>query len=255
MEKVTFNPLELEFCQDCETDMCRNHAVELLKNSRYGELLAQNEPRFKDFWGGKKSRWDDIEKFKWLVGNDVDPLMHGAHQADTVALPMITMQNSAYQAQPFTRAEAKMLYLGNIFHDAHEGLTGDIAAPDKTAQTYEDELKINLEVVADILGFEPEDDFMRRYRGVVGDLNNWSFAGRAFNIGEKIGYFQTGLRVWAMRNHEDLSDSEKAAAEQMGREVCLACIPAIQRAAHEFIYCDWVLLSNAVALDEMGYSV
>lgn len=249
-----FNPLEIEFCQDCETDMCKNHAVELLKNSRYGELLQNNPPRYADFWGGKKSSWDDIEKFKWLVGPDVDPLMHGVHQAETVALPMIQMQNTAYMCQPFTREEGKMLYLGHILHDAHEGISGDIAFPDKTKQTYEDELKLNLEVVADIMGFEPDDDWMRRYRAIVGDLQGWSFAGRAFEVGEKIGYLQTGLRVWAMRNHTELTDNEKKAAELMGREVCLGAVDAVNKGAKEFVYADYFLLSNAGALREMGWN-
>lgn len=249
-----FNPNELKYdtSETCDpSEQCIDCIIRSMRNSYEGRLLASNQPRYEDFWGGKKSTWEDLERFKRFMGNDVDPVLHGPHQAEFVAIPMITAQNAAANYQPFTREEGKLLVIAHCFHDLHEGLTGDIAYPDKTNQTYEDELEVNLECVQKVMFLPADDDFLRRYRGVVGDLEGWSFAGRAFSAGEWCGYFLTGLRAWSMRKHMDLSDDERQAAEIMGREVTLSIIKKVAQAADEFVYCRELLDRSAYALEEM----
>lgn len=244
-----FNPKSLEYCDtlDCDTfGMCIDCVVRRLENSYEGRLLAWNPPRY------AKWVWEDKDRFKQFMGPDVDPFGHGPHQARAVAIPMVELQNMTPGYRPFTKDEAKMLVLGHTLHDAHEGLTGDVAYPDKTAQTYEDELKVNLETIRTVLGLPNEDPFIASYRAVVGDLESWSFAGRAFAAGEYCGYFLTGMRAWAMRGHSGLDPNEAALCEDMGREVVSSARRKLESNAHEFAFCQYLLDAHKVALGEIN---
>lgn len=243
MEK--FNTKELRFCESCANDMCIDCTVETLEKSVYGNLLKAMKPRFGYF------QWEDEARFRKYMGDDVDPLKHGVHQAEKVAIPFIEHQNSSPWHQPFTRGEAKMLVIGNCLHDLHEGLTGDIAVPDKTDDIYEAELEVNLECVADLLQLKPESDFMQSYRAIVGDLKGWSHAGRAFNAIERCGYFLTGLDAWAMRNHSDLDDDERLKCREMGYAVITANVPILQDYSREFVYPAYLLRANEKAISEV----
>lgn len=250
MEK--YNVKELLYCSSerCEPiGMCVECAIQNLKDSPEGRLLADNPMRYEQFWGGKKSTLEDQGLFRIALGEDVDPLLHGAYQAQNIAIPMIEMQNSDPDKESFSQEEAKLLVLGHVFHDAHEGISGDVAYPDKTQQTYEDELKLNLEVVQKVL--RADDEFMDKYRGVVGDLEGWSYAGRAFAAGEYCGYLSTGLKAWSLRNHSSFTLGEQAALETMGRDVTLFILPKVRLHAEEFAYCSYLVNSNAFALAEM----
>lgn len=253
-----FNPQELQYDvgETCSTnEMCIDCCVSTMKQSDWGRMLAKNKPRYEDFWGGKKSRWEDLEEFKRLIGDDVDPVMHGPYQAINVAIPMIESQNSDDSRQSFTREEGKLLILGHIWHDVHEGVSGDVAYPDKTDQTYEDELELNLTAVKDILCLKDCDPFLAEYRGVVGDLQQISFAGRAFTAGEWCGYMMTGLKAWSLRNHLPLNEEQRKAMEIMGREVTLGIVDKVAEYAEEFTLCAELIIKNEVALEEMVKSL
>src|SRR5689334_13554839 len=154
----TFNPKELGNCQSdkCEVaKMCGRCALASIVRSPDGILLADNPPRF-GTW-----HWDSFDEMKEHLGADVDPVQHGYHQANEIIVPMVQYQN-AYKGgvRRFTEGEAKLLYLSNIFHDAHEGHTGDISLPNKNLSTYEAELEINQKVVGRILGLHEKHPFM-----------------------------------------------------------------------------------------------
>lgn len=234
-----YNAKELEFCTSCEADLCMRCAIDKLKNSRYGRLLYNNPPRF-GAWA-----WDNKARFREYMGPDIDPVMHGPHQAVNVALPMVELQNKGYFRR-FTREEAKILFLAHILHDAHEGISGDVPAPQKTLQSNLDELELNQTVVADILGDSP---FLPHLREVM-DPRSYSFVGRAFQAGELCGYFLTGLRAWALRNHADLSPEEREKCEDMGRVVILADVSKLA-AYDEYAFVNWLISGNRVAIEEV----
>lgn len=243
MEK--YNVQEVRFCEGCEADLCEACAFNSLVNSRYGDLLINNPPRF--------GRWAfaDRQRFIDLIGDDVDPLRHGLYQANSVAVPFINAQNSLPWREHLTRDEAKMLYIGNILHDAHEGLTGDIPLPDKTLDSDRREQSINLAVIAEILGPAATDDFLHRYESVVWDLEGWSRAGRAFKAIELVGYVETGLRAWAARNHADLDDDERASVADMGQTVLELDTPLLVPFLMEFTYVQNVYDRATAALKQM----
>lgn len=245
MEK--FNPSELKYCEGCVNDICIDCTVDAIKQSDYGKLLSDMGPRFGMF------QWEDEARFRQYLGNDVDPLLHGIHQAEFVALPFIELQNSSPDHRPFTREEAKMLLIGNVLHDAHEGLPeiGDVPYPEKKKrgkEWYEFELETNLRVVSEILSEEPESGFMKAYRATVGDLENWSFAGRAFNAIEMCGYSLTGLRAWSLRNHSELSPEEQEKSATLGREVLTKNMPVLKD-YKDFPYAAHLLRVHENALD------
>lgn len=240
---MEYQPGEVQYCLNCETDYCGDCIQSTMERSYEGRLLAAMEPRFNAFM------WEDVEKFKKYMGDDVDPVKHGIYQATHVALPFIEHQNSMPWFKSFTQEEAKMLYLANVAHDWHEGLealnrgaTTDVEAPKKTDEIYEAELELNLEVVKSIL--HPTDEWLQSYRAVVGDLKGWSHAGRAFNCIERCGYFLTGMKAWSMRNHEDLDDDERLKCREMGHATMTFNLPVLDEYSREFAYPGFLLRVN-----------
>lgn len=240
-----YNVKEVEFCEGCNVDLCGPCAFNALRDSRYGDMLKNNPPRF--------GRWafEDNQRFIKLLGHDVDPLKHGLHQAYEVAIPFIEAQNNSPWHKPFTPAEAKILFLGNILHDAHEGVTGDVALPDKTLASDMEEQLINMTVVAEILGLSQDDPFLKHYESVVWDLEGWSHAGRAFKAIEAVGYVETGLKAWAARNHADLDDDERAKVADMGHAVLTLDTPLLTPYIGEFVYVANVYHRAKTQLDQL----
>lgn len=240
-----FNPKSLEFCTNCETDRCVPCVVDDAINSEEGQLLMQNPPRYGDFM------WHNEDRFRNYMGNDVDPLMHGPYQAVNVAIPMIEAQNSNLRYEPFTKVEAKLLVMAHVVHDFHEGLTGDIPAPQKTEQTALSELEINQQVVSKILGLSVEHPFMTDLKQIMGDTQGHTKLGRAFNVSEQIGYFQTGLKAWSLKDHQKLTPAERAESKRMGHDVVIYSYQKIKNGATEFAYCRDLLVTNYAVVREI----
>jgi hypothetical protein len=240
-----YSTQELKYCADCTHDYCSDCVVSLLNQSEYGRLLQEMPPRFAYF------AWDDADRFKAYLGNDVDPFKHGEYQAEHVAIPFIEHQNSSPWHQPFSRAEAKMLVIGNVLHDAHEGICGDVALPEKDDDVYEAELRTNLEVVSELMGLQHNSDFMKSYRAIVGDLKGWSHAGRAFNAIERCGYFLTGVKAWSLRNHSELDYEEQMKCREMGHAVITNNVPVLAEYSREFAYPAELLRIHEVAINEV----
>jgi len=247
-----FNPRELEFdVKHCEPEeMCLECATSALSYSPAGIALRSMEPRFGTWM------WEDRERMKQFLP-DTDPLMHGPNQAQTVALPMIEFQN-AFGYRRFSRAEAKLLYLTHVFHDAHEGvwaqrlgMSHDIAKPQKTRENDILELALNREIVSNILRVEPDHPLIEGMQNVMGDFDGQTFLGRAFTAIEYAGYCENGLRAWALRNHNDLDHQEREMCEQMGRVVVTADVPKLEKYAVEFPYIAMYLDRIRVAERQM----
>lgn len=253
LPNYNFSPEELSWCETdtCEVwGACSDCLLSSLKRTREGQALAAMGPRFSNFY------WEDLGAFRKYMGPDVDPVMHGFHQAEVVAKEMVRHQNSEAahgRYFPFNKEEAKLLYLANVAHDWHEGVyhLGDVPAPKKTREGMEEELELNLTVTASVLGLKENDPWILKYRGVVGDFEQWSPVGRAFAVGEQIGYFLTGLRAWGMRNHTELDSTQREQCGIMGKEVCLTAAEKMVPYCTEFAYVSFVLDSNAKALEQM----
>lgn len=243
MERYNVN--QIEFCDDCRDDVCRPCATDIMENSEYGRLLREKvQARYSNWW------WPDLERFKELMGPDVDPVLHGPHQAEMVVKPFVEFQNLT--DDPFEYTEANLLYITNLFHDAHEGVTGDIPKPLKTPESDAEELRVNKNVVMDLMAW-PEDHYLLQgMQQIMGDVGGTTRLGRAFEAIERCGYLQTGLRAWSMRHHDNLSYQEKFQSMQMGRIVSLDSTAHLLNFAGEFPYVEYLLNTSAPARQEMA---
>lgn len=246
MEKNTgYNVQQIEFCHDCDKDLCGTCATEMLEDSNYGELLRRNvQARYKMWW------WPDLKRFKEAMGPDVDPVLHGPHQAETVVKPFVEFQNVSDRPH-FTYEEANLLYITNLLHDSHEGLTGDVPKPQKTVESDAEELRVNRQVVSELMGWRNGHPLLEGMQAIMGDMAGETRMGRAFEAIERAGYLQTGLRAWSMRNHSQLSRAEKQQTIEMGRIVSQDSAKHLERFASEFPYANHVLQTSAPARAEM----
>lgn len=243
-----FNVQQVEFCGDCHGDLCKTCAIDMLAESNYGQLLRENVGARYKMWA-----WTDQRHFIEVMGPDVDPVLHGAHQAETVVKPFVEFQNISNRPH-FTYEEANLLYVTNLLHDAHEGLTGDIPKPQKTPESDAEELRVNRQVVSDLMGWHPGHPLLEGMQQVMGDVNGTTRIGRAFEAIERCGYLQTGLRAWSMRNHAQLNFSERLRTVAMGRIVSLDSASHLEKYANEFPYVDHLLSTSAPARQEMAHS-
>lgn len=243
-----YNPKDLRYCTGCESvaSSCLECNYQTILGRPEARLLRENVGvRFSAF------AWEDTERFKHYLGDDMDPVKHGYHQALEVALPFIEFQNAFDDYPSFTEEEAKMLMLANVFHDVHEGVSGDVPEPEKTLQSNIAELELNLRITASILGEDVNSPFMQRYRSVMGDFEGWSLAGRAFAAIERCGYFQSGINAWSLRNHSELDDEEKLKCREMGHAVLNKNTPILTELGKEFPYCWWLLKTNEATLGQV----
>jgi len=240
---MEYSPKEQQYCTGCEKDLCVGCVQETIALSYEGRLLKSNKPRYEAF------HWEDLDRFRAYLGDDVDPLKHGMYQAKEIAIPFIEFQNTFDGYTDFTQEQAKMLIIGNVLHDLHEGITGDIPEPDKNHQTAVDELEVNLECVKNVL--HPSKEWLEAYRAVVGDIEGWSFAGRAFNAIERCGYFLSGVKAWNLRNHNELDDDEKAQSRAMGFGCIERQAPHLLELGKEFAYCWWLIKANETAVKQV----
>lgn len=246
MNPEKFNVQQIEFCGDCHGDLCKTCAIDMLAESNYGQLLRENVGARYKMWA-----WSDQARFIEVMGPDVDPVLHGAHQAETVVKPFVEFQNVSDRPH-FTYEEANLLYITNLLHDAHEGLTGDIPKPDKTPESDAQELRINRQVVSELMGWRNGHPLLEGMQQIMGDVAGTTRIGRAFEAIERAGYLQTGLRAWSMRNHSQLNFSERFRTVAMGRIVSLDSAAHLLKYANEFPYVDHLLSTNAPALQEMA---
>lgn len=243
MEKQ-FSPKSLESCFGCGAHMCMGCAQESIERSPAGLKLAEIGVRYSRF------AWDDTDKFKKYLGDDVDPVKHGLHQAREVAIPLITAQNTSTKTR-FTYKQARALVLTNVYHDAHEGYTGDVPYPDKTIESDMAELEVNQRVVKE-LGASAV--LLGEMRGIMGDFKQQTFLGKAFNAVENIGYLETGLKAWELRMHPQLTHEEQAKAYSMGLNVVPGAADRVVQARWMFPYAHQVLMENSHAIREVRCS-
>jgi len=230
-------------CDNCELSPCVPCVEENFQQLPEYTLLEANDPRY------GKWLWTDKQKFREWFGDDVDPVEHGRHQAEHVAIPFIEKQNHE-GGQDFTDREAKLLVLTNLVHDYHEGVTGDIPAPEKTEDFHKHELRVNQEILNKFMdGFLVAD-----IEKVMGDFEGKTMIGRAFNAIENLGYFETGLKAWYSRHHPALSMEEAGKTYAMGSVVVPAATNALQKYREEFPYVDYQLYTHRGALRELGCS-
>lgn len=235
-----FSPREAEFCQSCDpAGMCVNCLEYKMYATHEGQLLNQNPPRYINF------AWEDQRRFREYLGADVDPLLHGPYQAREVAIPMIEHQN--LYTEPFSWEETKLLVIAHTLHDYHEGVTGDIPFPQKTPEGDAAELELNASLVAKILHVEDEG-WMGRYKDTLAGKDK---VGRAFDCGEKIGYFLTGLKAWHLRVHQGLTQDERDKSAVMGRDVCASALGHMLRHSAEFSYPDHLIEIHQHAIEQM----
>lgn len=221
---------ELLDCGGCELSPCAPCVIEDFQQLPEYHLLQANDPRY------GKWLWDNKQKFREWFGDDVDPVEHGRHQAEHIAIPLIEYQNRE-GGQMFTDREAKLLVLTNLVHDYHEGITGDLPAPDKTEDFHKMELRANQEIISKFMdGFLVMD-----IEKVMGDFEGKTFVGRAFNAVENLGYFETGIKAWLFKDHPALSVEERGKCYAMGNQVISASVEALEPYRNEFPYVDKVL--------------
>lgn len=242
MERIDFAPEALGSCQDCVLRGCLECGQEEIADSPAGRLLGAIGVRYSAF------AWDDQEKFKRYLGDDVDPVVHGYYQAVNVAIPFVKAQNEG-RNRSFTYDEAKDLVLANLYHDVHEAYTGDIPYPDKTRESDEAELKVSYSTLAE-LGMHP--NLNGRINRVMGDFDGETFVGRAFNLVEHIGYLETGLKAWNLRDCPTLTQDEKDRSREMGLKVVASAIPKITDYKWTHSYVGDVLMSNIANIREVA---
>jgi hypothetical protein len=232
-------PHETFECQQCELSPCVPCVERDFAQLPEHTLLQENDPRY------GKWLWEDKQKFKEWFGDDVDPVEHGRHQAEHVAIPLIEHQEK--YGNSFTWREAKLLVMSNIVHDYHEGITGDLPAPEKTEEFHALELEANQHILDKFLDKALTNDI----RKVMGDFEGKTVVGRAFNAIENLGYFETGIKAWYFKDHPALSAEEKGKSYSMGLNVVRASVQSLEAYRQEFPYVDYQLFTHRRALREI----
>lgn len=190
-------------------------------------LLGNNPPRYHGFL------WEDVDRFREYFGPDVDPIEHGRHQAETVAIPFV-------EADYFTVEEGNLLVLTNLVHDYHEGVTGDILYPDKTVESDRAELEVSQNILKKFM--TPE--LVEQIGKVMGDFEGETRLGRAFSAIEQIGYCTTGLKAWRGRSRQDFTPEERGKCYSMGKNVVQGSSEALEGYQKEFPYVSKFLHNN-----------
>lgn len=232
---------ELLGCGGCEVAPCAPCVEENFEATEAYSLLIENDPRYANWM------WEDKQKMMEWFGDDLDPVRHGRHQAEHVAIPLIEY-NDRFPYQAFTEEQARTLVLTNVVHDYHEGITGDIPHPDKTRESDLHELALNHEIVKEITN----DEIAAQVKEVMGDFDGNTFVGRAFKAGELVGYLKTGLHAWHLRRHEGLTAEERGKCYAMGFSVTRKAAQELQKYREEFPYVDHVLNFNHKYIEEIG---
>lgn len=213
-----------------------------IEASPAGRLLGAIGVRYSAF------AWDDQEKFKRYLGDDVDPVKHGYYQAINVAIPLVRSQNLGTR-RSFTYDEAKDLVLTNLYHDVHEAYTGDIPYPDKTRESDLAELRVSRDTLAE-LGIHPA--LNQRVNRTMGDFDGETFVGGAFSLGEHIGYLETGLKAWALRESPMLTSEEKERSRDMGIKVVSSAIPKVVEEKWRYSYSVDTLMKYTPQIREVA---
>lgn len=210
-------------------------------NSKYGQWLRENKPRFKMFY------WDDHDKFIEKLGPDVVPTEHGPYQARTVAIPALDEQARHPDALPqLTLEAAHHLVAYHVTHDDNEGIKDDEGTDGDTplrAKTRASELVSFLQwqnMMIELHG----DSFTKLY------IHSEIFAGFAeyatdcfatdmFEVTERIGYIYTAMqafRVW--ENDPDLTAKERRITLLMARQVLGNSLAVVDRHRNNVVCAD-----------------
>lgn len=240
---IEFSPEQLEGCQGCDLSRCLGCSQREIESSDMGDLLGAIGVRYSKF------AWKNQRKFKNYLGDDVDPVKHGAYQAKHVAIPLIEAQNNS-DKRHFTFDEAKDLVLANVYHDVHEGLTGDIPQPEKTRESDIAEMAINKKVLEE-LGVHSVLAY--KMHQILSDHEGETFTGRAHQLVENLGYLATGLRAWQIRDFPVLNGEERKSCREMGLQVAPSAANRVLGFTDEFAYAGQFLEENNSRLRSMGW--
>jgi hypothetical protein len=157
--------------------------------------------------GKKQVRWScfqpkDISQKMWrspiLIGLDANNLEH-AQVTVRETIAFIEAQNNSDSPIKFNVEEQHIMVFLAETHDWPEGITkkGDIPGPDKTDEDEQKELEVIEGAITHIIGNGPQAQKLaldvRFYLSPEGKKTK---IGEAFNVIEKIGYFQTAIRSW-----------------------------------------------------------
>lgn len=193
-------------------------------DTHYAVRLMNNPPRFHG------DLWDDVAKFKELLGPDVDPLQHGPYQARTVAIPAIDLQAEA-QASGYPQINemmARYFVAHHVIHDDHEGVTGDVLFPAKTPEIKEAEFEVWKQVVTDVYG-EDRVAGLRYFGNVFERGHETTLAARLWDVSERLGYMATGERAFELAiNEPGLSFEERQRSLTMATRVMNIHAPAVE---------------------------
>lgn len=181
---------------------------QLFRQCPAGERLEKKQVRWSRFQPG------NINQETWrsptLIGLDANNLEHAQVTVrDTISF--IESQNNSDSPIKFNIEEQQLLVLIAETHDWPEGITekGDIPAPDKTDEDEQKELEVIEGAITHIIGNGPQAQKLALdIRFYLSPKGKETKIGQAFNIIEKIGYFQTAIRSWQKSFQFGQSDPE-----------------------------------------------
>lgn len=206
-------------------------------DSRYAQLLIMSPPRFETF------AWDDVDKFRHLFGDDIDPMQHGPYQARTVAIPLVEMQleiGDDDQSQNLSMSidEAHSFVAYHVSHDDHEGLVGDTPLPEKTVKSEDDDFLIWADMFNEIYQPQDTDEFVALARKFA--VKNFDQRlGLLWDVSERIGYVSTALQAYRLAtNSSGLTDHERNSAMIMAQNVSGGSLAIIEDARASIPYAD-----------------
>lgn len=240
MEQYNAKSLEMCDCNNCDVDkMGIDCIAQRMLATEAGQKLV-NMQRWSRF------AWEDKQRFEEFFGPDINNFWHGPHQAKTIAIPFIETQNTL---SPFKISEedGRLLVIANCVHDLQEAFTGDIPLPEKTDAGNAHELILQRGLVAEALGVSVYHPMINKIQEVQkGD----GFLSQAFKAIEYAGYFETALRAWSAVDNSALSQDEREKCYALGQAVLTKNMPAMHEMSATFPYIEWIIESNAYAIDE-----
>ncbi len=220
----------------------------------YAESLSSMEPRFKRY------HWDDLEKFKAFLGDDVDPLKHGPYQAVTVGIPMVDAQEQGPADCPqLPEGFADLFITHHAQHDDHEGehsvrknMTHDVPYAEQTTENRIAEYELWKQIQAETFGNAEAREHASRISTFASPDAPDSFLKQFWDVSESVGYLLTVLRAWNISScSTDVTGEERRRAKRLAIEVFGRQMPRIEESRGVIVHADDVLLGFSKQLREI----
>ncbi len=226
---------------------------EPFSKTAHAQNLRDMEPRFTNNYA-----FGDLDKFRELMGMDVDPYEHGPYQTRTVTVPLLNRQRNT-DSFGVTKLTRSLILPYSITHDDHEGTHAkiehrkkDVAYTDQTLENKQREWITWEEVTIETHGDISTTAHRKNCRKFAGPQASMSERKLLWDSIERIGYFLTAMRGWQVYQHEPgLLKAERDTIKKLAIDVFGRHIDFIEETRDKIVFSDDVLNGLAKNVKEL----